>query len=75
MSCAVFFGGSTVLLDSIIRMWMIANSILGAFNMIPFGPLDGKKIKTWSDVMFWIWLTITFSMVWFNLTELGALLD
>jgi Zn-dependent protease len=53
-------------------MW--ANGILGALNMLPFGPLDGKKIKTWSDVMFWLWLIITFSMVWFNLNQLGALL-
>ena len=62
------------MLDSIIRMWMIANSILGAFNMIPFGPLDGKKIRTWSVPMFWIWLIICMGMAWFTFTELGALL-
>ena len=36
-------------LGEIIFLWMAANSILGAFNMLPFGPLDGKKIKTWSE--------------------------
>ena len=71
---AVAIGGSGGIADDVIHYWMWANGILGALNMLPFGPLDGKKIKTWSDAMFWIWLTITFSMVWFNLTELGALL-
>ena len=72
---AVAIGGTGGIVGSVIYYWMWANGILGALNMLPFGPLDGKKIKTWSDAMFWIWLTITFSMVWFNLTELGALLD
>ena len=75
LASAVAFGGAGGIVDDVIYYWMWANGILGALNMLPFGPLDGKKIKTWSDVMFWLWLTITFSMVWFNLTELGALLD
>ena len=74
LASAVAFGGTGGIADDVIYYWMWANGILGALNMLPFGPLDGKKIKTWSDAMFWIWLTITFSMVWFNLTELGALL-
>tara|TARA_B100001146_G_scaffold66508_1_gene58937 strand:+ start:294 stop:1130 length:837 start_codon:yes stop_codon:yes gene_type:complete len=75
LASAVAFGGAGGIVDDVIYYWMWANGILGALNMLPFGPLDGKKIKMWSDVMFWLWLTITFSMVWFNLTELGALLD
>ena len=71
---AVAIGGTGGIADEVIHLWMWANGILGALNMLPFGPLDGKKIKTWSDVMFWLWLTITFSMVWFNLNQLGALL-
>jgi Zn-dependent protease len=71
---AVAIGGTGGIADEVIHLWMWANGILGALNMLPFGPLDGKKIKTWSDAMFWIWLTITFSMVWFNLNQLGALL-
>jgi len=74
LAFAVAFGGLGGIVGSVIYYWMWANGILGALNMLPFGPLDGKKIKTWSDVMFWLWLTITFSMVWFNLTQLGALL-
>ena len=71
---AVAIGGTGGIADEVIHLWMWANGILGALNMLPFGPLDGKKIKTWSDVMFWLWLIITFSMVWFNLNQLGALL-
>ena len=74
LASAVAFGGWGGIVDDVIYYWMWANGILGALNMLPFGPLDGKKIKTWSDVMFWLWLIITFSMVWFNLNQLGALL-
>ena len=74
LASAVAFGGGGGIVDDVIYYWMWANGILGALNMLPFGPLDGKKIKTWSDVVFWLWLTITFSMVWFNLNQLGALL-
>ena len=74
LASAVAIGGVGGIIDDVIYYWMWANGILGALNMLPFGPLDGKKIKTWSDVMFWLWLTITFSMVWFNLNQLGALL-
>ena len=72
--CAVTVGGSDVILDELIFYWMLANGILGAPNMIPFGPLDGKKIRTWSVPIFWIWLIICVSMVWFNLTQLSAFL-
>ena len=32
---------------------------LGVFNMIPFGPLDGKKVKYWNEQAFWILFGIT----------------
>jgi Zn-dependent protease len=32
--------------------WLGANLILGLFNMLPFGPLDGLKVKDWSDGAF-----------------------
>jgi Zn-dependent protease len=72
--CAVTMGGSGGLFDVLIYYWMFANGILGALNMLPFGPLDGKKIRTWSVPMFWIWLIICISMVWFNFTQLDSLL-
>ena len=33
--------------------WLSANLILGLFNMIPFGPLDGLKVKDWSEPAFY----------------------
>jgi len=33
------------------------NAILGAFNLIPFGPLDGAKVARWK-VWFWVFLFI-----------------
>ena len=33
--------------------WLSANLILGLFNMIPFGPLDGAKIKDWNEQVFY----------------------
>ena len=72
--CAVSFGGASAGIDVLIRFWLNANSVLRAFNMLPFGPLDGKKIRTWSVPIFWIWLIICFSTVWFTFTQLSPLL-
>ncbi len=32
----------------IFKYLMFANAFLGLFNMIPFGPLDGKKVMEWN---------------------------
>jgi len=42
--------------------------------MLPFGPLDGKKIKSWSETVFWIWISISAGAVYANLTVLRSLL-
>ena len=55
---AFLLGGFNSHLDQIIKTWLWGNSILAAFNMPLFGPLDGKKIKTWSEVTFYVWFTI-----------------
>ena len=34
--------------------WLGANLVLGLFNMIPWGPLDGAKVKDWNDTAFWV---------------------
>ena len=62
------------IVGTIIVPWMWGNAILGAFNMIPWGPLDGKKIKTWSHTIFYFWAIVCGSMVWFTLTELNGLI-
>jgi|TARA_B100002051_G_scaffold216370_1_gene208920 Zn-dependent protease len=34
--------------------WLSANLILGLFNMFPFGPLDGLKVKDWNEQVFYV---------------------
>jgi Zn-dependent protease len=51
------------ILAEIIVLWMWGNAILGAFNMLPFGPLDGAKVKKWSEPIFWLFLLITLGLV------------
>ena len=38
--------------------WLSVNAFLGLFNMIPWGPLDGLKIKGWSEEYFWLTIGI-----------------
>jgi len=52
----VFGGGGLV--EMVVFYWLAANTILGAFNMLPFGPLDGRKIKNWSEPVFWVTIAI-----------------
>jgi Zn-dependent protease len=40
------------------RYWIGANLVLGLFNMIPWGPLDGLKVKDWSENAFYITISI-----------------
>jgi Zn-dependent protease len=54
--------------------WCWSNAGLALFNMIPLGPLDGKKIKHWSDFVFYFWLIVCASLVYFNATELRYLI-
>ena len=56
-------------------LWLVANAILGAFNMLPFGPLDGRKIKNWSEPVFWTFLTIFIALVYYSLIYPEALTE
>ena len=62
------------ILTEIIFLWMAANSILGAFNMLPFGPLDGRKIKNWSDPVFWSFLAIFLGLIYLTMFSSGRAL-
>tara|TARA_B100000214_G_C23974182_1_gene631835 strand:+ start:1971 stop:2831 length:861 start_codon:yes stop_codon:yes gene_type:complete len=58
----------------VLYYWCWVNVGLGAFNMIPFGPLDGRKVKTWSSTVYWIWASIFVALIWFNMAILPTML-
>ena len=61
-------------LGLVVFYWMVANSILGAFNMLPFGPLDGRKIKNWSEPVFWTFLSIFLGLIYLTMFSSGRAL-
>ena len=75
---AAYIAGGAINLKAMIYdvvfFWLVANIGLGLLNMIPFGPLDGAKIKDWSEPVWFasfvlfiaviaLWWTGTFSHV------------
>jgi Zn-dependent protease len=61
-------------LGLVVFYWMVANSILGGFNMLPFGPLDGKKIKSWSEPVFWSFICIFAGLIYLTMFSSGRAL-
>lgn len=41
------------------RMGVFVNVLLAAFNMLPFGPLDGRKVLAWNRLVFGVVLATT----------------
>ena len=59
-------GGSLVWQQMLIDagvFWLSANLVLGLFNMIPWGPLDGAKVKDWNDNAFYAVISIFLLLV------------
>mgnify|MGYP001158774893 FL=1 len=52
-----YVDGSSIIWQSMLVdagvWWISANLILGLFNMIPWGPLDGAKVKDWNEQVFY----------------------
>lgn len=69
----LILGGFLGLIDVVIGYWLWGNAILAAFNMLPFGPLDGKKIKTWSEPIFYTCLSIAVALVYFTHSKISIL--
>ena len=55
---------TNIFVNQFVIAWLWGNSILAAFNMIPFGPLDGRKVKNWSEPIFWIFMIFTLGLVY-----------
>ncbi len=64
-------GGIFPLIDIVIGYWLWGNAILCAFNMLPFGPLDGRKIKAWSEPIFFTCLSIAAALVYITQTKIA----
>jgi len=62
-------GGLFTIIDMLIAYWLWGNAILAAFNMIPIGPLDGRKIKAWSDSIYYAWLVTALGIVYLTYTS------
>ena len=45
----LFAGG---FLGEVGQLGITINAALAAFNMLPFGPLDGRTVRSWSNVVF-----------------------
>ncbi len=45
-----------------LRMGFAVNALLGVFNMLPFGPIDGAKVLNWSGIAFGILMAIAISI-------------
>lgn len=82
LSLSVYLDGNSILWQSMLIdagvVWLYANLILGLFNMIPWGPLDGAKVKDWNEKVFYgvfiIFLMPVLGMV-FGLWSPRALLE
>ena len=59
---ASYFDGSSIVWQSMLidsgSVWLTANLILGLFNMIPWGPLDGAKVISWNESAFYLVFSI-----------------
>ncbi|MFP8889180.1 metalloprotease [Natrialbaceae archaeon A-CW2] len=59
------------LLERIGYMGVLINLFLAAFNMIPFGPLDGKSVLTWSKSVFALTFATCLGLLALFLLEFG----
>ena len=67
---ALLLGLTTnVFVEQFVMAWLWGNSILAAFNMIPYGPLDGRKVKDWSEPIFWIFMIFTLGLAYATITS------
>ena len=61
-SSSAYLEGGTLIWQAMLidaaQFWLAANLVLGLFNMLPFGPLDGLKVKDWNDTAYFLVLSL-----------------
>lgn len=68
----VFFGAkSGGFLVTVGQVGVTVNAALAGFNMLPFGPLDGRKVLSWSKLVFGIVLVVCLALGAFAFLEVG----
>lgn len=68
-----FYGGPVVFspvpsLSAVGLVGLRVNSWLGAFNLVPFGPLDGAKVLRWNPMLWFVSLLSLGALVYFSFT-------
>ena len=58
-------------LGSVGEFGVLINTVLAAFNMIPFGPLDGRKVRDWNLPVFGVTLVGTVGLAAVALLRIG----
>lgn len=54
------------------RSGFLVNAMLAFFNMLPVGPLDGKKIMRWNPVIFGVVIAVSFGLLCLALMLTGS---
>lgn len=49
---------------NLLRYGFLINAWLAVFNMLPFGPLDGKKILAWNRGIYGVTLIVAVGLMW-----------
>jgi len=70
----VYFGGVGLSVDLLVmlgQLGIIVNLFLAAFNLVPFGPLDGKTVLAWSKPVWLGTFLLSVGLTFFAVTRLG----